>query len=71
MKKRWGSCTKANRIIINIEAMRLPFTLIDYLLIHELCHTKIKDHSKAFWAELSTYVSNWKALDEKVNNHTV
>jgi predicted metal-dependent hydrolase len=68
MKKRWGSCTRANQIIINIEAVKLPFSLIDYLLIHELCHTKIKDHSKAFWSEVSKHVSKWKLLDEKMTS---
>lgn len=66
MNKRWGSCTGSNNIIINTEAIKLPFSLIDYLIVHELCHTKVKDHSKAFWAELSKHVTNWRELDERV-----
>lgn len=53
MNKRWGSCTADNKLILNIDAMRLPFTLIDYLITHELCHTKVKDHSKKYWMQLS------------------
>lgn len=68
MKKRWGSCTISNNIIINVEAVKLSYTLIDYLIIYELCHTKVKDHSKKFWAELSKYLPNWKQLDEKMKN---
>lgn len=64
--KRWGGCTPGNNIIINTEAIKLPFTLIDYLIVHELCHTKYKDHSKAFWAEVSQNINNWKVLDEKM-----
>ena len=64
--KRWGSCTPGNNIIINTEAIKLPFTLIDYLIVHELCHTKYKDHSKSFWAEVSKYINKWKVLDEKM-----
>jgi predicted metal-dependent hydrolase len=66
MSKRWGSCTGRNRIIINIEAIKLPFSLIDYLIVHELVHTKVKDHSKAYWALLSRHVRNWKTLDGKM-----
>lgn len=66
LEKRWGSCTPKNNIIINTEAIKLPFSLIDYLIVHELCHTKVKNHSKEFWAEVSKYISNWQELDEKM-----
>ncbi|MFT7604393.1 MAG: putative metal-dependent hydrolase [Saprospiraceae bacterium] len=66
LEKRWGSCTPSNNIIINIEAVKLPFSLIDYLIVHELVHTKVKSHSKEFWAELSKYIHNWKELDERM-----
>jgi predicted metal-dependent hydrolase len=66
LDKRWGSCTPSNNILINIDAIKLPFSLIDYLIVHELVHTKIKNHSKEFWAELSKYIPNWKELDEKM-----
>lgn len=66
LEKRWGSCTASNNIIINTEVIKLPFSLIDYLIVHELTHTKIKNHSKDFWAELSKHIPNWKELDEKM-----
>ena len=66
LEKRWGSCTEANNILINIDAIKLSFSLIDYLIMHELVHTKIKNHSKEFWAELSKHIINWKELDEKM-----
>jgi predicted metal-dependent hydrolase len=66
LDKRWGSCTSSNDIIINIDAVKLPYSLIDYLLVHELAHTKIKSHSKEFWAELSKHIPNWKELDDKM-----
>lgn len=66
LEKRWGSCTPSNNIVINTEAIKLPFSLIDYLIVHELVHTKIKSHSKEFWAEVSKHIINWKELDEKM-----
>lgn len=66
MDKRWGSCTPINHIHINIDAVRLPYTLIDYLIVHELVHTRHKNHSKEFWAELSKHLPNWKDLDNQM-----
>lgn len=66
LEKRWGSCTPSNNIIINTDAIKLPFTLIDYLIVHELVHTKVKNHSQAFWAELSKHIPNWRELDGKM-----
>ncbi|WP_159468311.1 M48 family metallopeptidase [Dyadobacter sp. 3J3] len=66
LEKSWGNCSGKNIITINPAAVKLPYSLIDYLIIHELCHTKVKDHSKQFWAELSTHVPNWKELNERV-----
>jgi predicted metal-dependent hydrolase len=66
LEKRWGSCTPTNTIIINYNAIKLPFSLIEYLVVHELVHTKIKSHSKEFWAELSKHIPKWKELDERM-----
>ena len=66
LEKRWGSCTPSNNIIQNVDAIKLPFNLIDYLIVHELVHTKIKNHSKEFWAEISRYLPKWKALDTEM-----
>ena len=64
LDKRWGSCTHANEIIINSDAIKLPFTAIDYIIIHELAHIKHKHHSKEFDNEVAKFIPDWKNLDE-------
>ena len=49
MRSRWGSCSKQQNLSLNIFLMQLPWDLIDYVIIHELAHTKALNHGKDFW----------------------
>lgn len=68
-KTRWGSCSTKNNINLNLKLARLPDELIDYVILHELVHTKIKNHSKDFWAELDKYVVNAKKLQSRLKEY--
>ena len=51
-KTRWGSCTPSGAISLNIALASLPQNLMDYVILHELLHTRIKGHGRFFWKEL-------------------
>ena len=51
-KTRWGSCTSRGAISLNIALARLPQELMDYVILHELLHTRIRGHGSQFWTEL-------------------
>jgi len=70
-KTRWGSCSGCNNINLNINLVRLPQELQDYVLLHELVHTKIKNHSRKFWNELDKYVANSKSIAKKLRSHSL
>jgi len=70
-KTRWGSCSHKNNINLNIHLVQLPDALIDYTLMHELVHTRIKNHGPRFWAELGRYLLNAKQLDREMNQHWI
>ena len=52
MKSRWGSCDQHRNIVFNVYLIQLPWELIDYVIRHELAHTRILHHGDDFWREL-------------------
>jgi len=58
LKTLWGSCSYQNNINLNIHLMRLPRHLIDYIILHELTHTVIKNHSTSFHNLLNSMLEN-------------
>ena len=67
-KTRWGSCSMRGAISLNINLARLPDKLMDYVIIHELLHTKIKGHGKDFWQRLDTLVGDAWGCEKSSEN---
>ena len=68
-RTRWGSCSSKDNISLNMKLLHLPEHLIDYVLLHELVHTRVKNHSKSFWDELETVVPNARSIDKQLREY--
>lgn len=66
---RWGSCSSANNINLNLHLMRVPDHLIDYVLMHELVHTVVKNHGEKFWLLLEQCYPNARKADREMKNY--
>ena len=69
MKSRWGSCSAKNNISLNILMSHLPKRLQDYIIIHELVHTLIKNHSENYWTFLDKVTGNAKGLHKELKEN--
>ena len=62
LKSRWGSCNSQKEIVLNLFLMQLPWKLIDYVLVHELTHTKVMRHGAPFWREMERHLPHARQL---------
>ena len=65
----WGSCSVKKNINLNLNLMRLPAELQDYVMLHELCHLKYMNHGKEFHALLESICPNHKALRRQLRDY--
>ena len=61
LKNRWGSATEKGVVTLNSNLLKAPKGVIDYIIIHELCHLKIKNHSFRYWNLVKNFIPNYNA----------
>jgi predicted metal-dependent hydrolase len=66
---RWGSCSSDKTITLSYYLIQLPWYLIDYVLLHELIHTKHMNHSQKFWSDFESIQPNIKSLRREIKAH--
>lgn len=67
MRRQWGSCSPSGRITLNPCLVRAPREAIDYVLLHEVCHLKHHNHSRAFYSTLDRHMPGWRKIKERLD----
>jgi predicted metal-dependent hydrolase len=70
MPKRWGSCTPRGKIFLNPLLVSAPKGCIDYVIIHELCHVRVHNHSPRFYRLLENILPDWQVRRDYLNIYT-
>lgn len=66
MTRRWGSCTKSGRLILNPLLVLAPVDCVEYVIVHELCHLKHQNHGPNFYRLMSTVMNDWRRRRERL-----
>lgn len=67
LQARWGSCSEAGTITLNLKLMQIPKPYIDYVIVHELCHLIQHNHSRHFYALLDRIMPDWRERRQQLN----
>jgi predicted metal-dependent hydrolase len=68
-KRRWGSCSARGNLNFNWRMVMAPEKVLDYVVVHELCHLIELNHSKAFWDALASILPDYKEQEEWLKNY--
>jgi predicted metal-dependent hydrolase len=69
-KKRWGSCSSAGVIRLNWKIIMAPFSILDYVIVHELCHLIYPHHSPHFWQKVQSILPDYKRRRELLKQYS-
>lgn len=70
-KKRWASCTKNNELLFNWRCVMAPSNILDYIIVHEMCHMEYKSHSKEFWDNVCSIINDYDYRREWLKNNGI
>jgi predicted metal-dependent hydrolase len=69
-RSRWGSCSCHKNLSFNWRLIMAPEPILDYVVIHELCHLKEMSHSRVFWGLVAIYCPDWRERRKWLNKHS-
>lgn len=68
MTTKWGTCnTSTRKIWLNLQLAKKPIECLEYVILHELVHLKIRNHGTEFVAEMNRYMQNWREIRNQLN----
>ena len=68
MTTKWGPCnTSTGKIWLNLQLAKKPIECLEYVILHELVHLKIRNHGTEFVAEMNRYMQNWREIRNQLN----
>lgn len=70
-KSRWGSCSRAGNLSFNYKIAALAPHIVDYIIVHELCHLAEMNHSKKFWTLVAHSIPNHRVLRKELRNTVI
>jgi len=70
-KTRWASHSPKNNLSFNIKLAALPKTIIEYVVIHELAHSKHRNHSKRFWLRVNKFCPDYKSRKQELEKYSL
>lgn len=68
-KSRWGSCSSRGTLSFNYRLIFAPLAVLDYVVVHELCHLTYMDHSKEFWNKVASVMPDYKIHRQWLKDH--
>lgn len=69
MSSRWGSCSREGNLNFNYRLLYLPHELLDYVVVHELCHLMEHNHGLNFWREVQKIMPDYKIKERKIKQY--
>ena len=70
-KKRWASCTSKNELLFNWRCAMAPVFVLDYIVVHEMCHMEYKNHSKDFWNRVYAVMPDYEVRKSWLKNNGI
>jgi len=71
MTRKWGSCSSKGNITLNTALYYIPHHLVEYVVVHELVHMIVFDHSIGFWQKLGEYLPDYRDRERELNTYRV